>query len=46
MAYLTNGTLNYNLTQEEACCERKQAYIKERNMMDPTYPDPNDERFK
>ncbi len=46
MAYLTNGTLNYNLTKDAACCEQQQAYIEDRNKMDPTYPDPNDERFK
>lgn len=45
MANLKNGTLNYNLTKDAACCERKQAYIEERNMMDPTYPDLNDPRF-
>lgn len=45
MAYLTNGTLNYNLTKDAACCEQQQAYIEDRNKMDPTYPDPNDSRF-
>ena len=31
MAYLTNGTLNYDLTKDAACCEQQQAYIEDRN---------------
>lgn len=41
--YLTNGTLNYNLTKEYILTPEQ---IAERNNMIPDYPDPNDERFK
>ena len=41
--YLTNGTLNYNLTKKYILTPEQ---IAERNNMIPDYPDPNDERFK
>ena len=46
MANLKNGTFNYYLTKGEMCCEDLKRAIEERNKFDPTYPDPNDERFK
>ena len=41
--YLTNGTLNYNLTKEYILTPEQ---IAERNNMIPDYPDPNDLRFQ
>lgn len=40
--YLTNGTLNYNLTKEYILTPEQ---IAEKNNMIPDYPDPNDPRF-
>lgn len=46
MANLKNGTLNYFLTKDLDALENRENALRERNDMDPSYPDPNEERFK
>ena len=46
MANLKNGTLNYYLTKDLNPDEYRERALRERNEMDPSYPDPNDLRFQ